>query len=145
MIARNVGASVRIGTISARMTSLTLLEIWNPIQIRGKQQLALSRQSKTTRIAYNMINCLLFLSLYTAGLSSSALTRRNVTKLDGNLPEFTPSNFRFSGNVRRYYIAAEETEWDYAPTGWDNWLGVCGEDTLQSGYSRVDDCLTGSL
>lgn len=46
------------------------------------------------------------------------------SQLDGNLPSFTPSNFHFSGNVRRYYIAAEELEWDYAPTGWDNWLGV---------------------
>lgn len=44
--------------------------------------------------------------------------------LDGQLPSFTPSNFHYSGNVRRYYIAAEEVEWDYAPTGWDNWLGV---------------------
>ena len=46
------------------------------------------------------------------------------TKMDGKLPSFVPSNFHFSGNVRRYYIAAEEVEWDYAPTGWDNWLGV---------------------
>jgi hypothetical protein len=45
-------------------------------------------------------------------------------KLDGKLPSFVPSNFHFSGNVRRYYIAAEEVEWDYAPTGWDNWLGA---------------------
>jgi hypothetical protein len=44
--------------------------------------------------------------------------------LDGELPTFTPSNFEFSGVVRRYYITAEESEWDYAPTGWDNWLGV---------------------
>ncbi|CAN9284150.1 unnamed protein product [Alternaria alternata] len=39
------------------------------------------------------------------------------SQLDGKLPSFTPSNFHFSGNVRRYYIAAEELEWDYAPTG----------------------------
>jgi hypothetical protein len=51
-------------------------------------------------------------------------------QLDGKLPSFTPSNFHFSGNVRRYYIAAEEVEWDYAPTGWDNWLGVRYNDLL---------------
>jgi hypothetical protein len=49
--------------------------------------------------------------------------------MDGQLPSHVPSNFHFSGNVRRYYIAAEEVEWDYAPSGWDNWLGVCGQDT----------------
>jgi hypothetical protein len=49
--------------------------------------------------------------------------------MDGQLPSNVPSNFHFSENVRRYYIAAEEVEWDYAPSGWDNWLGVCGQDT----------------
>jgi hypothetical protein len=44
--------------------------------------------------------------------------------MDGQLPSFVPSNFHFSGTVRHYYIAAEEVEWDYAPTEWDNWLGV---------------------
>ncbi|KAF1835259.1 hypothetical protein BDW02DRAFT_578976 [Decorospora gaudefroyi] len=48
-------------------------------------------------------------------------------QLDGKVPSSTPSHFCFSGNVRRYYVAAEEVEWDYAPTGWDNWLGVCNE------------------
>lgn len=45
--------------------------------------------------------------------------------MNGALPSPTPSGFAFSGNVRKYYIAAEEVVWDYAPTGWDNWLGVC--------------------
>jgi hypothetical protein len=44
--------------------------------------------------------------------------------MDGVLPQYTPPGFNFSGNVRKYYIAAEEVEWDYAPTGWDNWMGV---------------------
>lgn len=44
--------------------------------------------------------------------------------MDGQLPSNVPTDFHFSGNVRRYYVAAEEVEWDYAPTGWDNWLGV---------------------
>jgi hypothetical protein len=48
--------------------------------------------------------------------------------MDGQLPRPTPSDFQFSGNVRRYYVAAEEVEWDYAPTGWDNWLGVRAKD-----------------
>jgi hypothetical protein len=48
--------------------------------------------------------------------------------MDGQLPSPTSSDFHFSGNVRRYYIAAEEVEWDYAPTGWDNWLGVRAKD-----------------
>lgn len=44
--------------------------------------------------------------------------------MNGQLPEPLPVDFHFSGNIRRYYIAAEQIEWDYAPTGWDNWLGV---------------------
>lgn len=44
--------------------------------------------------------------------------------LNGVLPSPTPSGFHFSGNVRTYYVAADEVLWDYAPTGWDNWLGV---------------------
>ncbi|KAI7056389.1 hypothetical protein KC340_g17678, partial [Hortaea werneckii] len=44
--------------------------------------------------------------------------------LNGVLPSPTPAQWTYSGNVRRYYIAAEEVEWDYAPSGWDNWLGV---------------------
>jgi hypothetical protein len=44
--------------------------------------------------------------------------------LDGNLPSPTPDNFHFSGNARKFYIAAEEEDWDYAPTGWDNYMGV---------------------
>lgn len=46
------------------------------------------------------------------------------TSMNGQLPSSTPSDFHFSGNVRNYYIAAEEIEWNFAPTGWDNWLGV---------------------
>lgn len=44
--------------------------------------------------------------------------------LNGQLPSPTPVDFHFSGNVRTYYIAAEEIEWDYAPSGWDNWLSL---------------------
>lgn len=37
--------------------------------------------------------------------------------LNGKLPNQTPINFHPSGNVRQYYIAAEDITWDYAPTG----------------------------
>lgn len=43
---------------------------------------------------------------------------------NGQLPAQTPIDFHFGGNVRKYYIAAEEVDWDYAPSGWDNWLSV---------------------
>lgn len=46
------------------------------------------------------------------------------TSMNAMLPSPTPSNFHFNGTVRRYYITAEEIQWDYAPSGWDNWLGV---------------------
>ena len=44
--------------------------------------------------------------------------------MDGKLPNTIPADFNFSGNVRRYYISAEQAKWNYAPSGWDNWLGV---------------------
>ncbi|KAH0347376.1 Cupredoxin, partial [Aureobasidium melanogenum] len=46
--------------------------------------------------------------------------------VDWKLPgkSSVPTNFNFSGNVRTYYVAAEEVAWNYAPSGWDNWLGV---------------------
>jgi hypothetical protein len=77
-----------------------------------------------------MIDSLLVVLVTVIGVVSGAPSSCNsstpacTATLDGKLPAFTPSNFEFSGHVRRYYIAAEEVEWDYAPTGWDNWLGV---------------------
>jgi hypothetical protein len=77
----------------------------------------------------------LFLTFISLVLAASTKVSKPLCSatLDGRLPAFTPSNFHFSGNVRRYYIATEEVEWDYAPTGWDNWLGVrmkrhCGRE-----------------
>ncbi|KAI7330553.1 Cupredoxin [Hortaea werneckii] len=61
---------------------------------------------------------------FTASSSSTPSLQACADQLDGELPSPTPLNYQFSGNVRRYYVAAEEVEWDYAPTGWDNWLGV---------------------
>ncbi|TKA76881.1 hypothetical protein B0A55_03207 [Friedmanniomyces simplex] len=66
-------------------------------------------------------------ALSAAAASSTAPTaalQSCAAGLNGQLPVPTPPDFEFSGNVRRYYVAAEEVEWDYAPTGWDNWLGV---------------------
>lgn len=60
----------------------------------------------------------------TSAPAESSVLSQCAASLDGQLPSQTPSNFDFSGNVRRYYVAAEEMEWDYVPSGWDNWLGV---------------------
>lgn len=65
----------------------------------------------------------------TAASNASSL-QQCAQQMDGKLPSVTPSGFNFSGNVRRYYVAAEEVEWNYAPTGWDNWLGVINCETL---------------
>jgi hypothetical protein len=59
-----------------------------------------------------------------------------------------PSNFDFSGNVRTYYVAAEEVLWDYAPTGWDNWLGVPFNDSIRAmnaGYVSAGTTLVKAL
>jgi hypothetical protein len=37
--------------------------------------------------------------------------------MDGHLPYSAPKDFEFTGNVRRYYVAAEYVTWDYAPSG----------------------------
>jgi hypothetical protein len=64
-------------------------------------------------------------SMINGSSTPSASAREScAATMDGQLPSFVPSNFHFSGTVRRYYIAAEEVQWDYAPTEWDNWLGV---------------------
>lgn len=58
--------------------------------------------------------------------------------MNGTLPAFLPPDFNFSGNIRRYYLAAEEIEWDYAPSGWDNSLGVpfnMSPRAYQAGYT----------
>jgi len=44
--------------------------------------------------------------------------------MNDTLPAILPTDFSFSGNIRRYYITAEQVSWNYAPTGYDNWLGV---------------------
>lgn len=55
---------------------------------------------------------------------SPTILQKCAASMNGMLPSPTPPDFKWNGEVRRYYVAAEEVEWDYAPTGWDNWLGV---------------------
>ncbi|KAL8287598.1 hypothetical protein RQP46_003456 [Phenoliferia psychrophenolica] len=46
------------------------------------------------------------------------------SRMDGKLPPFIPTGFEYSGNTRQYFVKAEEVEWDYIPSGWDNMRGV---------------------
>ena len=59
------------------------------------------------------------------------------TSMNGALPSPISSDFHFSGNTRRYYIAAEEVTWDYVPSGWDNWLGVPIEDSPRANITGI--------
>ncbi|CAD0081755.1 unnamed protein product [Aureobasidium vineae] len=78
----------------------------------------------------------------------SKLAARNECEalMDSQLPgkSSVPTDFKFSGNVRTYYVAAEEVAWNYAPSGWDNWLGVPVQNSphaAAAGYLN----LTGSI
>lgn len=67
----------------------------------------------------------LFVAFLAVGVSSAVLHQSSpdtsmTAQLDGKLPSTIPSNFYFSGNVRTYYIQAEQVTWEYVPTGWDN-------------------------
>lgn len=48
---------------------------------------------------------------------SPTVLQKCAASMNGQLPNPTPSGYEFSGNVRRYYVASEEVEWNYAPTG----------------------------
>ncbi|KAI7287602.1 Cupredoxin [Hortaea werneckii] len=71
--------------------------------------------------------------------SSSSSLQACANRLDGQLPSPTPLGYNFSGNVRRYYVAAEEEEWDYAPTGWDNWLGVPFDISPRANFASYNE------
>ncbi|KAI6867109.1 Cupredoxin [Hortaea werneckii] len=71
--------------------------------------------------------------------STSSSLQSCANRLDGQLPSPTPLGYKFSGNVRRYYVAAEEEEWDYAPTGWDNWLGVPFDISPRANYANYNE------
>lgn len=79
------------------------------------------------------------LALVPLGSSSSIPTTYSTCSqsMNGALPASPPSDFSFSGNVRRYYVAAEQVTWDYAPTGWDNALGVPLEYSPRARYSGI--------
>lgn len=67
--------------------------------------------------------------------------------MDDQIPPDTPSDFHFSGNIRKYYVASEIVDWDYAPTGWDNWLGVPMEDSpraYSAGYLESAGSILGT-
>jgi hypothetical protein len=34
------------------------------------------------------------------------------------------SDFYVSGQIRRYYVAAEQVTWNYVSSGYDNWFSV---------------------
>jgi manganese oxidase len=83
-------------------------------------------------------------------LSNGSAISQCASQMDGSLPYYTPEGFNFSGNIRRYYVSAEITPWNYAPTGrlfgsalrdielicfvtgWDNWLGVPLDDSFRA-------------
>jgi len=60
----------------------------------------------------------------TATAPPTAVLQSCAASLNGHPPAVTPPGYDWNGVVRRFYVAAEEVEWDYTPTGWDNWLGV---------------------
>ncbi|KAH0257747.1 Cupredoxin, partial [Aureobasidium melanogenum] len=64
------------------------------------------------------------LAAQAASAAGRAADACSTVTLNGELPNPTPSNFKFSGNVRKYYVAADEVDWNFAPTGWDNYMGV---------------------
>jgi hypothetical protein len=65
------------------------------------------------------------------GLSTCAAS------MDDSLPGELPSDFEFSGNIRRYYIAAEQVLWDYVPSGWDNYEGVPIEKSFRAAAAGI--------
>ncbi|CAD0046286.1 unnamed protein product, partial [Aureobasidium pullulans] len=73
-------------------------------------------------------------SAFSTTVSSSNGTTRLLASCAASMNSSVPSSlgFNFSGTIRRYYVAAKEVEWDYAPTGWDNWLGVPLHDLIRA-------------
>lgn len=86
---------------------------------------------------------LILLALACAAPVNASGLQQCTASMDGALPHFTPSDFHFSGQVRRYYIAAEQETWDYIPTGWDNWLGLPISDSPRA--KAVGYTASGSL
>jgi manganese oxidase len=75
---------------------------------------------------------LLLPSLFSTGISAPTGLSTCTAAMDDTLPTFQPTDFEFSGNIRRYYIAAEQVLWDYVPSGWDNFEGVPLKDSYRA-------------
>ncbi|KAG9765097.1 Cupredoxin, partial [Aureobasidium melanogenum] len=89
-------------------------------------------------------------SAFSTTVSYSNGTTRSLPSCAASMNGSVPSSlgFNFSGTIRRYYVAAEEVEWDYAPTGWDNWLGVPFNDSIRAknaGYLEYGTVWTKAL
>lgn len=91
---------------------------------------------------------ILYIAPNTTAPDQSKLAARSECQalMDSQLPSKNsiPSNYNFSGTVRTYYVAAEEMAWNFAPDGWDNWLGVPIQNSphaAAAGYLN----LTGSI
>lgn len=81
----------------------------------SQQESSLSASSLYRSVAAALlVGCLPF-TLASAPANGSMASC--AASMDGELPAYLPSTFHFSGNIRKYYIAAEEGVWDYAPTG----------------------------
>lgn len=63
---------------------------------------------------------------------------------DNQLPSWAGADFKFTGNVRTYYMAAEQITWNYAASGWDNWMGVPLNQSARA-YSAGYTSATGSI
>jgi hypothetical protein len=48
-----------------------------------------------------------------SGSSDQTLIASCQAQMDGKLPYYTPEDFNFSGNIRRYYVSAEMVTWNY--------------------------------
>lgn len=86
----------------------------------------------------------LLAGLAAAAAAASSSASSPTCMPNGQLPSPTPSDFHFSGNVRQYYIAAEEIDWDYAPSGWDNWLSVPVKNSPRADAGDYNDFSIGT-
>jgi manganese oxidase len=80
---------------------------------------------------------LVLTSLFSTGISAPTGLSTCTAAMDDTLPPFQPADFEFSGNIRRYYIAAEQVLWDYVPSGWDNFEGVPLKDSYRAAAAGI--------
>lgn len=75
--------------------------------------------------------------LYSPGASAPTGLSSCAASMDDSLPGELPSDFEFSGNIRRYYVAAEQVLWDYVPSGWDNYEGVPLHESYRAAAAEI--------